>query len=318
MGEAEARTIVVALGGNALAPPGHRVTIHDQFRHTRESLQVVVELVRLGWSVVIVHGNGPQVGNALMRNELAANVVEPLPLGVLVASTAGWIGYMIQQSLSNELQKAEIERGVVTVITQTDVVVAPEELEPTKPIGGALTRAVAAQLRGRGVPLAKDKQGRMRRLAPSPAPADVVEWQALLALLDRGCVVVAGGGGGIPVYRGRDGAWQGIEAVVDKDRTAAIIAHRVKADTLLILTNVPAIYRGWGTDDADPIDRLTVAEAVRLLETEDLGVGSMAPKLEAAITFLREGGRRVVIADLGDGIPALRGESGTTIIGDST
>jgi len=318
VGEAEARTIVVALGGNALAPPGRRVTIHDQFRHTRESLQVVVELVRLGWSVVIVHGNGPQVGNALMRNELAANVVEPLPLGVLVASTAGWIGYMIQQSLNNALRSAGLEREVVTVITQTDVVAAPEDLEPIKPIGGALTRALAAQLRGRGVPLGEDKQGRMRRLAPSPAPVDVVEWPALGALLEGGCVVVAGGGGGTPVCRIGEGDWQGIEAVVDKDRTAAIIARRVRADTLLILTNVPAIYRSWGTDDACPIDRLTLAEANSLLETGDLGAGSMAPKLEAAITFLRAGGRRVVIADLGDGVPALRGEAGTTIIGDPT
>ena len=279
MGEAEAQTIVVALGGNALAPPGRRVTIHDQFRHTRESLQVVVELVRLGWSVVIVHGNGPQVGNALMRNELAANVVEPLPLGVLVASTAGWIGYMIQQSLSNALRSAGLEREVVTVITQTDVVAAPENLEPSKTIGGALTRALAAQLRGRGVPLGKDKQGRMRRLARSPAPVDVVEWPALGALLEGGCVVVAGGGGGTPVCRTGEGDWQGIEAVVDKDRTAAIIAQRVRADTLLILTNVPAIYRSWGTDDARPIDRLTLAEAHSLLETGDLGAGSMAPKL---------------------------------------
>ncbi len=318
VGDAEARTIVVALGGNALAPPGRGVTIHDQFRHTRESLHVVVELVRMGWSVVIVHGNGPQVGDALMRNELAAGVVEPLPLGVLVAGTAGWIGYMIQQSLSNELRSAGIPRQVVTMITQTDVLAAPAELEPVKPIGGALTRAVAAQLRSRGVPLAKDKQGRMRRLAPSPVPVEVVEWPALVALLDHGCVVVAGGGGGIPVYRGSDGAWQGVEAVVDKDRTAAILAQRVGADTLLILTSVPAIYRGWGTDDAHPIDRMTVAEATQLLGSEDLGAGSMAPKLEAAITFLREGGKRAIIADLGDGIPALRGETGTTIIGDST
>ena len=318
MDEAQAKTIVVALGGNALAPPGRKVTINDQFRHTRQSLHVVVELVRTGWSVVIVHGNGPQVGDALMRNELAASAVEPLPLGVLVAGTAGWIGYMIQQSLSNELRRAGIDRQVVTMITQTDVVASPEELEPTKPIGGALTRALAAQLRGRGVPLAMDKQRRMRRLAPSPSPVDVVEWEALQTLLGSGWIVVAGGGGGIPVHQGSDGARQGVEAVVDKDRTAALIAHRVRADTLLILTSVPAIYRGWGTDDAQPIDRLTVPEATHLLETEDLGAGSMAPKLEAAIAFLRDGGQRAVIADLGGGIPALRGETGTTIIGDST
>jgi carbamate kinase len=311
-------TIVVAVGGNALAPPGERVTIYEQFDHTRTSLEVVVDLVRHGWKVAIVHGNGPQVGNALARNELAMDVVEPLPLGVLVAGTAGWIGYMIQQSLQNAFRRAGITQEVLTVVTQTEVDPNDPQLsDATKPIGSILTPERADRLRAVGVPLTPDRGAGIRRLAPSPEPIDVVEADAVRHLLEEGKVVVAAGGGGTPVYRTAGGTLEGVDAVVDKDRTAAILGCRIGASTLLILTNVDAVYRDWGTERARPERRLSLAQAVELHDGEALGEGSMAPKLEAAIHFLRDGGQRAVIAALEDGMAALSGRAGTTITGES-
>ncbi len=312
-----AHTIVVALGGNALAPAGERPTVYDQFRHTRKSLEAVVKLAAEGWRIAVVHGNGPQVGDALERNELARERVEPLPLGVLVAGTAGWIGYMIQQSLQNALRRLDIDRQVLTVITQS--VVAGDDpclSEPTKPIGNVLTDESAAELQRSGVVVGKDSLGRLRRLAPSPAPIGIVEAEAVKQLVDEGKIVVAAGGGGPPVYRDPVTGWEGVDAVVDKDRAAAILGNRLGADTLLVLTNVSAVHREWGTDSATPIPRMTVSEAVAMLETGELPAGSMAPKLEAAVSFIQHGGRRAVIAHLAEGVSALGGEAGTTILGD--
>jgi carbamate kinase len=306
-------TIVIALGGNALQPPGERVTIYDQFRHTRESLTAVVELAREGWRIALVHGNGPQVGDDLDRNELARERVEPLPLGVLVSGTAGWIGYMIQQSLQNALAREGIERQVLTTITQTVIAEGEATLEPSKPIGHVLGDDEAARHGARGISVGRDGGGRWRRLAPSPVPVDIVEWEAVGQLVREGKIVISAGGGGSPVYRHPALGWEGIDAVVDKDRVAAILATRLAADTLMILTNVDAVYEHWGTPAQRPLHRLTVTAAERLLEGEGLGRGSMRPKVEAGVKFVRAGGRRAVIAHLGEGPAALRGETGTTI-----
>jgi len=311
----DGRTVVVALGGNALAPAGERGTIASQFRHTRESLAPIVDLAREGWRIAIVHGNGPQVGDSLARNELAAAEVEPLPLGVLVAETAGWIGYMIQQSLQNALERARIDRAVVTLITQT--LVAPDDPRlgrPTKPIGHELTPERRAALERRGEPVGKDKAGRWRRLAASPVPIDVVEAPMVRRLVEAGTIVVAAGGGGPPVYRDPVLRLEGVDAVVDKDRTAAILARELGADLLLILTDVEAVERDYGTDRAEPIRRMTTAEAEILLREGQFADGSMRPKVEAAIAFVRGGGERAVIAALGSGLAAIRGETGTTIV----
>lgn len=308
---------MVALGGNALAPPGERATIHDQFRHTRESLSAVVALAREGWHIAIVHGNGPQVGDELERNELAHERVAPLPLGVLVAATAGWIGYMIQQSLQNALLSAGVKRDVLTMITQSSLDrTAPGASEPTKPVGHALSPDTAERLRGRGVPVGQDGAGYWRRLAPSPEPEDVVEADAVRQLVCEGKIVIAAGGGGAPVYFDERLYWEGVDAVVDKDRVAAILGDRLGADTLLILTDVDAVYQGWGTPHAEPLQHLTVAQAEALLEGGELGKGSMRPKVEASVAFLRGGGKRAIVAHLADGLAAIRGEAGTTITGD--
>jgi len=310
-----ARTVVIALGGNALAPAGERATVANQFRHTRESLAPVVELARQGWRIALVHGNGPQVGDELARNELAAGDVEPLPLGVLVAETAGWIGYMIQQSLQNALARAGLARDVVTVITQTVVHADDPRLgRPDKPIGHVLSAARRHSLESRGVAVADAAGGGARRLAASPKPVGIVERAVVRRLVDAGVIVVAAGGGGPPVYRDETLGWEGVDAVVDKDRTAAILASELDAELLMILTDVDAVYRDWGTPRQAPLRRLTLTQAEALLAGGGLASGSMRPKVEAAVLFVRGGGRRAVIAKLESGPAALTGASGTTIV----
>ncbi|HXE58929.1 MAG TPA: carbamate kinase [Gemmatimonadales bacterium] len=311
-------TVVVALGGNALARADEPATIANQFRHTRESLAPIVELAREGWRIALVHGNGPQVGDELIRHELGRAIVEPLPLGVLVAGTAGWIGYMIQQSLQNALARAGIDRPVATVITQT--VVDPEDPglgTPTKPVGHPLDATLLERLRAAGVPVGRDGGGRWRRLAASPVPRGVVEAPLVKRLVEGGVITVAAGGGGPPVYRDPTLGWEGVDAVVDKDRVAAILAVELGADVLVILTDVDAVYRGWGTPAARPVPRLTAAEAAALAAGGELGAGSMRPKVEAAAEFVRAAGGRAVIAKLSEGLAALRGETGTTIVRDA-
>lgn len=311
------RTAVLALGGNALARAGERPTITNQFRHARESVAPIVELARQGWGIAIVHGNGPQVGDELVRNEVARRVVEPLPLGVLVANTAGWIGYMLQQSLQNALRAGRVEREVITLITQTRVdPYDPALNRPTKPIGHALPDDLARQLGEAGVAVGRDGAGSWRRLAASPVPLGIVELPLIRRLIDQGVIVVAAGGGGPPVYDHPLLGWEGVEAVVDKDRVAAILAHQLGAEVLMILTDVDAVYAGWGTPAARPLRRLTLAEVDALVAAGGVNEGGMRPKVEAAAGFVRTAGGRAIIARLDDGPAALRGEAGTTIVRD--
>jgi carbamate kinase len=310
-------TIVVALGGNAVAPPNERPTISNQFRHTRASLAPIVDLARADWGIVLVHGNGPQVGDDLARNELAADVVEPLPLGVLVAATAGWMGYMIQQSLQNALSRAGVDRAVVTLITQTECAANDPNLRnPTKPIGHPLEPTAVARFQARGEAVGEERPGRWRRMAPSPRPTAVVEHETIRTLVAEGHIVIACGGGGPPVYRDPRLGFEGIDAVVDKDRVAAVLGREIGATVLLILTNVAGVYRAFGTPHQERIGRLTLAEADHLLAGKELGTGNMRPKVEAAADFVRAGGERAIVAELAHGLAALKGEAGTTLTRD--
>lgn len=318
-GAAAPGTAVVALGGNALSPAGERSTIQDQFRHTRESLGPIVDLARDGWNLCIVHGNGPQVGDELVRNELARAEVAPLPLGVLVAATAGWIGYMIQQSLENALRRAGNPRDVVTLITQVHV--APDDpalTAPTKFIGHEIPEARALALARHGVTVKPDARGRWRRVVGSPPPTAIHELASIAQLVRAGTIVVACGGGGVPVYPDARLGWEGVDAVVDKDLAAAALAAELDATLLLILTDVDAVYRDFGTPQQQALRAITAGEAAQLDARGAFGEGSMAPKVRAAIAFVRRTGGRAIITELGRGREAVRGEAGTTITRETT
>jgi carbamate kinase len=275
----------------------------------------IVELARDEWRIVLVHGNGPQVGDEVTRNESARRLVQPLPLGVLVAETAGWIGYMLQQSLQNALAVAGIKREVVTIVTQTLVDrYDPALSRPTKPIGHPLTEDEASRLREAGRAVGRDGSGAWRRMTTSPTPLGVVEFAAVRRLVEKGTIVIAAGGGGPPVYADPFLGLEGLDAVVDKDRVAAILATQLGADVLMILTNVSAVFEGWGTPAARPIRRMTVEEAGALIAGGSLDAGGMKPKVEAAASFAGATGGRGIIALLSDGHAALRGETGTTIV----
>jgi carbamate kinase len=311
---AASKTAVVALGGNALSPPGERSTIADQFRHTRESLGPIVDLAMEGWNVCIVHGNGPQVGDELVRNEISRGEVAPLPLGVLVASTAGWIGYMVQQSIENALGRAGIKRSVATVITQVEVDKGDPGLsEPTKFIGHEIPEERAKALESEGHQVKMDSRGGFRRVVGSPSPLAIHEIDVIRKLVHEGVIVIAAGGGGIPVYRETGKGLEGIDAVTDKDLSAAVLARELNAELLLILTDVDAVYADWGEASQHPLQRITVAEAGELDAAGAFGEGSMAPKVRAAVDYVRRTGGRAIITELSRGLDAVHGRAGTTI-----
>ncbi len=305
---------VIALGGNALAPGGQRSNIHDQFRYTRASLGPIVDLALDGWNVCVVHGNGPQVGDELVRNELARYNAPPLPLGVLVAATAGWIGYMVQQSLENALRRLGSPRRVATIVTQVQVDPNDPALKnPTKFIGREVNAKRAAELEKEGHVMKPDGHGRLRRVVGSPHPIAVHELPIIKTLVDAGVLVIAVGGGGAPVYDHPTLGWEGVDAVVDKDLAAAVLARDLGAELLLILTDVDAVYLDWGKPTKRPLTRITADEAERLDAEKQFGEGSMAPKIRAAVDFVRRTGGRAVITELQRGREAVRGKAGTTI-----
>jgi carbamate kinase len=314
----ESETAVIALGGNALSPAGEHSTIADQFAHTRASLGAIVDLALDGWDICLVHGNGPQVGDELVRNEIARSEVAPLPLGVLVAATAGWIGYMIQQSLENALRRAGSAREVATVITQIHV--APDDpalTAPTKFIGHAIPDERVSGLLERGVSVTRDARGRWRRVVGSPTPLAVHEIGVIKRLVQSGTIVVACGGGGAPIYRDGARGWEGLDAVIDKDLAAAVLARDLGASLLMILTDVEGVFVDYGTPQQRMLNTLSLGEALRLDSTGAFGAGSMAPKVRAAANFVRHTGGRAIITELARGREAVRGAAGTTIIAEN-
>lgn len=308
------KTAVIALGGNAIGATG-KEDIHQQFANTRQAVAGFLELIREGYNLAITHGNGPQVGNALLRVERTfPDGIPALPLGVIVADTEGGMGYMIEQSLQNRLIKEKISRDVVTMVTQ--VVVDrddPSILNPSKPIGPYYKAEEVEALKARGW-VVKDDAGRgFRRFVPSPIPRSIVNKRAVKQLVQQGTIVIAGGGGGVPVYVQADGSYEGVDAVIDKDRASAVLARDIEAETLMILTAVEKVSLNYKKPDQKDLDALTLAEAKQHLAQGQFAAGSMGPKVEAAIQFLEFGGKQVIITSLEKAAQALKGKAGTRI-----
>jgi carbamate kinase len=311
------KTAVVALGGNAITKKGEEDTISRQFANTRESLHGIVELIRDGYNLVISHGNGPQVGNAIFRVELARDKAPILPLGVCVADTEGGMGYMIEQSLQNRLKKEGIPRDVVTIVTQVIVDENdPSIQEPSKFIGQFYTRQEAKKFaKERGWVMKEDRAKTWRRVVPSPIPLEIVEKKTIKTLVESGVIVIAAGGGGIPVYVMENGALEGVDAVIDKDRASAILARDIGAELLLILTDAEKVALNYGTLLQVNLDTLTVEEAKKYLKENHFPPGSMGPKIEAAITFLESGGKEVIVTSIPKAYEAVKKRTeGTRIV----
>ncbi|RKX27468.1 MAG: carbamate kinase [Candidatus Zixiibacteriota bacterium] len=309
---------VIALGGNAITQPGIEDTIANQFTNTRRSLDGIVELAREGYGLVVTHGNGPQVGNCLLRIELSRGKAPVLPLGLLVADTEGGMGYMIEQSLQNRLRAEGIDRPVTTIITQ--VVVNREDpaiLNPTKFIGQFYSPEDAKKYQEtRGWIMKKDADRGWRRVVPSPMPIKTVPGEIIHQLVEQGTIVIAAGGGGIPVYIDEQGNYEGIDAVIDKDRASAVLAREISADILSILTSVDNVSINFGKPNQKNLEQVTLSEMEKYVEEGHFPPGSMGPKVEAAMQFIRDGGRMVTISSLKDAQRAVHSQSGTRIVPD--
>ena len=306
---------IVAIGGNALSPKGAIADAASLRRAAATAAQQLADLVDAGYRIVVTHGNGPQVGNILLQNEESRDRVPAMPLDVCVAESQAQIGYLLQQAVRNELARRGKPIGVASVVTQ--VVVDAEDpafRHPTKPIGPYyLTESELVVGRAKGWAFQADARGGWRRVVPSPRPVEVVEADLLRAMIrgDSG-ILIAAGGGGIPVVR-RGTQLVGVEAVVDKDLASAVLGTAIGADLLLLATDVPRIALNFGRPDQRDLDRLTRAEARHHLAAGQFPAGSMGPKVEAALLFLEGGGLRATVADLAHLVDAVSGRAGTTI-----
>ena len=295
---------VVAIGGNSISPEGERGDIPEQFQNVHETCRHFLALFQQGYEIVLTHGNGPQVGNALRRVELASKEVYPLPLDICVADTEGGMGYMIQQILGNELANAGIRKPVVTLITQTVVNADdPAFKNPTKPIGPFYSKELANEYKiTRGWNLAEDAGRGFRRVVPSPTPQEIVECPLIKTLLKEGAVVIAAGGGGVPVIRTSVGM-RGVEAVVDKDLASSLLASQIGAELFLISTGVESVSLYYKTPKQQSLKSLSLSLAKKYLGEGHFPPGSMGPKIKAAIAFLenRASGNKFVQGILFDG-----------------
>ncbi len=309
--------IVAVLGGNAFASPGERLTMAGQLRFAQEAMEYLSPLVNDDTELLISHGNGPQVGHILARVEAAAGQAYSLPLEVCVAESEGELGYVLEQALHNVLAAQGRSRAIAALLTHVVVDEDDEGIQkPAKPIGAYFDRATAMQMQSRGMHVMEDAGRGFRRVVPSPHPREVVELDVIDRLLTMGVIVIAAGGGGIPVTR-RNGRLAGVEAVIDKDRTACLLAELLGAELLVILTCVPFAYRYFGTKQQAPIGIVEADHARRLIQQGHFAAGSMLPKMEAATAFASAPGRRTIICDPPSLALALEGKAGTIIVPSS-
>ena len=306
--------VLIALGGNAMTGPGGSATPEDQDRAIGVAMQRVADLVAAGVDVVLTHGNGPQVGNLLVKNELAAHVVPPVPLDWCGAQTQATVGFLILDALDKALADRGVDRRTAAVVTRTLVDGDdPGFTTPTKPVGRYLPEDQARALIEHGQTWEDRGDRGWRRVVASPEPLEVLDAATIKALADSGYVVVGAGGGGIPVVRDPDGSLHGVEAVIDKDLAAALLAPQVGADVLVIATDVDHVVLGYGTDAARPLERATAAEMRGIAREEAFASGSMGPKVEAAVRFVENGGVRAVITSLVQIEEAVHGRAGTVV-----
>jgi len=310
------KTAVIALGGNAITRKDREDTIPNQFINTQISLEGIVKLIDDGYNIALTHGNGPQVGNAILRVELARGKAPELPLYICVADLQGGMGYMIEQVLRNNLETLGVKKDAATVITQVMVDENDDDFKnPTKYIGQFYNSEQARSLEREFGWTMKPFPGdnRLRRVIASPKPQCIIEKEVIKQLVNAGVIVIASGGGGIPVIKSL-GVLKGIDAVIDKDRAAAVMARDIEAQLLIILTSVEKIALDYSKPTQKNLDRLTLAEAEKYLAEGHFPPGSMGPKIEAAVEFLKTGGEKVVISSIENAYKAVKGNAGTTIV----
>jgi carbamate kinase len=308
--------VLVSLGGNAILKHGQKGTAEEQEANVQNTAKHLAAILRRGERMAITHGNGPQVGNILLQNEIAKETLPPMPLDVCGAESQGMIGYMLQRALRSEIESGGPNVPVTTIVSQTLVDAEdPAFRNPTKPVGPFYTAIEARQLReSKGWHMISDSGRGYRRVVPSPTPLDILEKETIIRLFESGTVVISVGGGGVPVIRNRNGKLRGVEAVLDKDRTAALLAKILGVETLLILTDVERVFVNYGKPDQRALDRMTVQECRKYLAEGQFPAGSMGPKIESAVSFLSDSsGRKVGIASLEMAEEALKGSAGTTI-----
>lgn len=305
---------VVALGGNALIIDKNRKTIPDQFDAVRETVKHITDMIAEGWQVVITHGNGPQVGFILRRSELSLHELHPVPLDYCGADTQGAIGYMLQKALRNEFKERGIEKQAVTVVTQVEVDSEdPAFLSPSKPIGSFLDEVTAKQRMKNGQMFVEDAGRGWRQVVPSPKPKRIIEINAINLLVKDGFIVIAVGGGGIPVVERPSGDIRGIEAVIDKDFASGLLAKLIDVELLLITTAVEKVAINFNKPDQKWLSKMTVAEAEKYTKEGHFAPGSMLPKIQAIVEFIKQTGKSALITDPPNIKRALNGDTGTWI-----
>ncbi|AUM65096.1 carbamate kinase [Brevibacillus laterosporus] len=306
--------VVIALGGNAILQPKQQATYENQLKNIQKSCEVIARIVKQGYEVIITHGNGPQVGNILRQQDEAKEVVPPFPLDVCSAESQGFIGYMMNQCLLNELQKLGLTNSVVSMLTQTEVSKEdPAFQNPTKPIGVFYSEEEAKRLTEEKGWIVKEDAGRgWRRVVPSPMPKAIIGADLIQSLTDQENIVIAAGGGGIPVSRQSDGTLVGVEAVIDKDRSGYQLAQDVNADIFMILTDVENVYVNYGKPNQKSLETISLEEAKQYADEGQFSAGSMGPKMESAIGFAEKGGT-AIICSLDQADLALAGKAGTRI-----
>lgn len=310
---------IVAIGGNSLIVDPKNPTLEQQWDAVRETCREVATMVADGWHVVVTHGNGPQAGYILRRSELAAHEVHTVPLDVIVADTQGSIGYMLQQALDNSLRRLGLNRTVATVVTQVRVDADdPAFKNPTKPIGSFMNEEEARRYAAEGWTVVEDAGRGWRRVVASPIPLAIQEINAIQALMLSGYVVIAAGGGGIPVIRNEYGSLRGVYAVIDKDRASSLLAQTLRADLFMISTGVEKVSLDFNTPQQRELDTMTLQEADQYIEEGHFAPGSMLPKIEAATEFVRNGGPQAIITNPANLVRGLRGETGTRIVPGSS